>query len=88
MTNVRIEESCGEVIETLPVCPDPTWTLWQNDDQHPFCCLPGQFGYQTAPGTFGPGSSCADSGMPVAASLLATSVCPTSSFTVFRGSEI
>ncbi|PUU77885.1 hypothetical protein B9Z19DRAFT_985094 [Tuber borchii] len=70
------KESCGEVIETLPVCPDPSWTLWQNDGQHPFCCLPGQFGYQTAPGTFGPGSGCADSGMPVAASLLATSLVP------------
>ncbi|RPA94928.1 hypothetical protein L873DRAFT_1830053 [Choiromyces venosus 120613-1] len=69
-------ESCAEVIETLPVCPDPSWTLWRNGDQHPFCCLPGQFGYQTASGTFGPGSSCADPGMPVAASLLATSLLP------------
>ncbi|CAZ84219.1 unnamed protein product [Tuber melanosporum] len=70
------KESCAEVIKTLPVCPDPSWTLWQNEDQEPFCCLPGQFGYQTAPGTFGPGSSCADPGMPVAASLLAKSLAP------------
>ncbi|KAG0634733.1 hypothetical protein HOY80DRAFT_506742 [Tuber brumale] len=70
------KESCAEVIKTLPVCPDPSWTLWQNEDQQPFCCLPGQFGYQTAPGTFGPGSSCAEPGMPVAASLLAKSLVP------------
>ncbi|PWW74984.1 hypothetical protein C7212DRAFT_205472 [Tuber magnatum] len=66
------KESCGEVIRTLPVCADPGWTLWKNDGQNPFCCLPGQFGYQTV----GSDSSCAEPDMPVPSSLLATSLVP------------
>ncbi|CUS07094.1 unnamed protein product [Tuber aestivum] len=66
------KESCGEVIKTIPVCADPSWTLWQNDGQNPFCCLSGQFGYQTA----GMDSSCAEPDLPVPSSLLATSVVP------------
>jgi len=78
ITNLRIDEGCVEVVRTLPVCSDSSWTFWQNDKQDPFCCLPNQFGYQTVPepGSFvGPGSRCADPGTPVAASLLAKSVC-------------
>jgi hypothetical protein len=65
--------NCADTLNTLPVCADPSWTLYIGNYNY-FCCALGQVGVLPQKGSSVAAGLCVDSNVNPAASILATPV--------------
>jgi hypothetical protein len=68
-----LADDCSNTVNTLPICADPSWTLYIGNYYY-FCCSSGQVGILPNPGSSVAAGLCVDSNVSPAASVLATPV--------------